>query len=492
MTVYNGVMMQYFHWYTAADGSLWRRLKEEAPSLAEAGVTSVWLPPAYKGAGGANDTGYGVYDLFDLGEFDQKGSVRTKYGTRDEYLQAVKAAQRAGIQVYADIVFNHKMGGDHEEEIKATPYNPENRTEPIGQQQTIKAWTHFTFPGRNRRYSELHWHWWHFNAVDTNSMAGDANAVYLFEGKKFHDDVDREKGNFDYLMGCDLDVSSPDVIKELMYWGEWYLDATGVDGFRFDAVKHVRAGFFLEWLTHLQEYAGRKLFAVGEYWSSVDAALERFMDETDYNIMLFDAGLHYSFAEAGRHKKEYDLSTIFDNSLVRDHPMIAVTLVSNHDTQPLQAMESVVEAWFKPLAYALILLRRDGYPCIFAADYHGAEYRGTGRDGREYDIVIPSHKWMIDRFLDARAAYAFGDQHDYFDDPHCIGWTRTGDPEHPGGLAVLLSNDKEGVKRMKTSVPNAAYYDHTEHIDSPVVTDGEGWGEFRCPGESVSVWVPRK
>jgi alpha-amylase len=50
-------------------------------------------------------------------------------------------------------------------------------------------------------------------------------------------------------------------------------------------------------------------------------------------------------------------------------------MVSNHDTQPLQSLESVVEAWFKPLAYALILLRKDGYPCVFAADYYGAEYK---------------------------------------------------------------------------------------------------------------------
>jgi len=122
MTEYNGVMMQYFHWHTPADGSLWRRLADEAPALARAGITSVWLPPAYKGAAGPQDTGYGVYDLFDLGEFDQKGAVRTKYGTREEYIRAIKAAQAAGLHVYADIVLNHKLGGDAQEECRATPY----------------------------------------------------------------------------------------------------------------------------------------------------------------------------------------------------------------------------------------------------------------------------------------------------------------------------------------------------------------------------------
>ena len=49
------------------------------------GITDVWLPPAYKAASGKQDAGYGVYDLYDLGEFDQKGSIETKYGTKDEY-----------------------------------------------------------------------------------------------------------------------------------------------------------------------------------------------------------------------------------------------------------------------------------------------------------------------------------------------------------------------------------------------------------------------
>ncbi len=72
MNEFNGVMIQYFHWYTAADGSLWKQLENNASALAEAGITSVWLPPAYKGSAGGSDVGYGVYDLFDLGEFDKE------------------------------------------------------------------------------------------------------------------------------------------------------------------------------------------------------------------------------------------------------------------------------------------------------------------------------------------------------------------------------------------------------------------------------------
>lgn len=491
MSNLNGVMMQYFHWYIPADGNLWKEFESKAPELAEAGITSVWLPPAYKGTGGGYDVGYGVYDIYDLGEFDQKGSVRTKYGTKDEYVRAVKAAKQAGLEVYADVVFNHKLGGDGEEEAIATPFSRDDRHTPIGEPQTIKSWTYFNFPGRQGKYSDLEWHWWHFTAVDYNANNPEFEAVYLFEGKGFDLQVDLEKGSFDYLMGCDLDVQHPEVQAELKQWGEWYVDTVPIDGVRFDAVKHVEAGFFPDWLNHVRAHADRRIFAVGEYWSYEVEALHHFIDVTGGDVALFDAPLHLNFAEASKAGNGYDLRTIFDNTLVQNEPTLAVTIVANHDTQPLQALESVVEPWFKPLAYALILLRRDGYPCIFYADYFGAHYQDRADDGNEYEIWMDSHRWLIDKFLWARQTYAYGDQYDYFDHANTIGWTRTGNAEHPGGMAVVLSNGGEGTKRMEVGSPHQTYFDITEHCPLPVTTNQEGWADFACAAGSVSVWVPQ-
>jgi alpha-amylase len=485
----NGVMMQYFHWYIPDDGSLWRQVAEEASELVKAGITSLWLPPAYKGTGGGMDVGYGVYDLFDLGEFDQKGSVRTKYGTKDEYVKAIQVAQKAGMRVYADVVFNHKMGADAAEEVEATPFDMNDRNAPIGEYQTIKAWTNFTFPGRSGKYSKMEWHWWHFDAIDQNDYNQGESAVYLLKGKSFDDNVDLENGNFDYLMGCDLDMENPEVVGELNYWGEWHNDLTHADGYRFDAVKHVSAEFFQAWLEHVRDHAKRDIFAVGEYWSYEVEALNNFIATTDGKVNLFDAPLHYNFHVASQEGESYDLRQIFDNTLVQQQPTLAVTLVDNHDSQPLQSLESIVEAWFKPLAYALILLREAGYPCIFYADYYGAHYKDMGKDGNEYDIWIDSHRSLIDKFLAARQAYGYGEQYDYFDHPSTIGWTRQGDAEHPGGLAVVLSNGEGGSKRMEVGQPNATYIDITEHIKEPVTTDDAGWGEFSTQGGSVSVWV---
>lgn len=128
----NGTMMQYFHWYVPNDGALWTQVESNAPALAENGFTALWLPPAYKGAGGSNDVGYGVYDMYDLGEFDQKGSVRTKYGTKAQYISAINAAHNNNIQIYGDVVFNHRGGADGKSWVDTKRVDWDNRNIELG------------------------------------------------------------------------------------------------------------------------------------------------------------------------------------------------------------------------------------------------------------------------------------------------------------------------------------------------------------------------
>jgi alpha-amylase len=481
----NGTMMQYFHWYLADDGRHWSIVADRAKELAQSGFTAMWLPPAYKGIGGGSDVGYGVYDIFDLGEFDQKGSVRTKYGTKDQYVAAVKALQASGIQVYADTVLNHRMGADATETPKATPFAQDDRNNPKGGLQEVKTYTHFQFPGRKGQHSTFEWHWYHFDGVDYNAYApDDRGTVYLFEGKQFDGGVSGEKGSFAYLMGCDIDCQNEWVQGELIFWGKWYLDTIGVDGFRLDAIKHIGSWFFPLWLDALEKHAGKDLFTVGEYWQNNLEALQGYISAVGGRMSVFDVPLHYNFHAASKAFSGYDMRQILDGTLMKSDPMHAVTFVENHDSQPMQALESVVEPWFKPLAYALILLRAEGYPCVFYADYYGADY-----DDRGYHISMPSHRWLIDKFLKVRQEIAYGPQYDYFDHPNTIGWTRLGDDQHPKAMAVLLSNGRDGNKWMEVGAKNATFRDVTEHFKTPVKSNKDGWAQFFCQGGSVSVWV---
>ena len=173
-----------------------------------------------------------------------------------------------------------------------------------------------------------------------------------------------------------------------------------------------------------------------------------------------------------------------DGSLVKSNPVKAVTFVDNHDTQPGQSLESFVEDWFKPMAYALILLREGGYPCVFYGDYKGIPHD-----------KIKSKKQMLDKLMKLRKTKAYGVQHDYFDDPDCIGWTREGDADHKdSGLAVVISDGKGGTKRMYIGqqYAGAHFSDVMGNAKYNIKIDDDGCGNFYVNRGAVSVWVRKE
>ena len=480
----NGLMMEYFEWNLPDDGSLWKAVAADAAKLKTAGVTAVWLPPAYKGAAGSEDTGYSVYDLYDLGEFKQKGTVRTKYGTKKEYLEAIKALQAKGINVYADIVLNHKMGADAVEEVEAAEFNNQNRYQMIGDTRTIGAWTKFTFPGRKGKYSKFTWNWKHFDGIDWD-QDNLKQSLFKFAGKEWNEGVDSSaNGNYDYLMGADIDFNNREVYEELLAWGKWYIETTGVDGLRLDAVKHIPAAFYRDWLFSLREELHKELFTVGEYWHWNRNLLEKYLEDIKTPASLFDVPLHFSLHNCSKAHGNFDLRRIFEGSLVQSSPLSAVTFVDNHDSQPGGALESWVEDWFKPMAYAIILLRAQGYPCVFYGDYKGIPHD-----------KIKSKKTMLDKLMKVRRTKAYGPQHDYIDDPNCIGWTREGDAEHKdSGCAVVISDGTGGTKHMYIGrqFAGAHFSDIMGNAKYNIKIDDEGFGDFYVNRDAVAVWVRKE
>ncbi len=475
----NETMMQYFEWYLPNDGLWWKRCAAKAENLRDLGITQVWLPPAYKGTSQA-DVGYGVYDMYDLGEFNQKGTVRTKYGTKEEYLEAIRAFQEAGIAVFADIVLNHRMGGDETEEVKAVSDSPEDRNQQIGGEQTVKVWSKFTFPGRAGKYSTFTWDHTHFTGTDWDESSKVSDRIFRFTGKTWSPEVDPEKGNFDYLMGMNVDMENPVVVQETKNWLNWYVRETGIDGLRLDAVKHIDFDFYRELLQSIRSSTGKPYPAVGEYWSGDIERLLHYLDMVENEMSLFDVALHYNFFHASEADSSYSMKTIFDGTLVKERPSLAVTFVDNHDTQYGQSLQSFVEDWFKQPAYAMILLRRDGIPCVFYEDYYGNPAQDRP--------LVPN----LGKLIKLRKSYAYGEQEDYLDDDHIIGWVRRGDAEHANsGMAVVLSNADGGSKRMYMGPAFAGmeFYDALGYCPDRVFVDEDGYGTFSTDAKSVSVWV---
>ena len=304
-------MYQAFTWTSGKSGSFWKDLGERAERLEHAGFTLVWLPPPCKGAGGAEDVGYALYDLYDLGEFEQKGSTATRWGTRQQLEACTAKLREAGIMPLADIVLNHRMGADETERFHVVAVSNEDRGELVGEPFEIEAYTKWTFPGRGGTHSEFGWRWEHLTAIDQPASTEDEEAgdtkLYRVAAKDFAQDVGIEHGNYDFLMGCDIDLTREDVREELYRWGRWLIETSGVEGFRIDAAKHMSAGFIRDWLSRLREDTGRDLFSVCEFAIGELGPVTTFLDRTGGSTHVFDHILHFSFGEASRDREGFDL-----------------------------------------------------------------------------------------------------------------------------------------------------------------------------------------
>lgn len=408
------LMVQGFEWYLPYDGNHWQNLMSKITLWQHLGVTGIWLPPAYKGHRGIEDSGYGVYDMYDLGEFKQKGSIKTKYGSKDEFLQLVDYCNQKGIRIYHDIVFNHRLGADDFENISVYEVNTDNRDEVL-RELKLDVWSKFTFLGRNNTYSSFNWNASHFKGSDAYDK------IFLFKGKKWDQDVSLEYNNYDYLMGLDVDFNNEEVKQELFDWSKWYITLTKAKGIRLDAIKHIQAKFFNDWIPFVKRLGVEDI--VGEYWSGYDGELLGYLKLVEDQMKLFDVSLHYNLYDASLYE-DYDLRTIFDNTLLQQRPELAVTFVDNHDTQLGQALESFIKPWFKPMAYALLLLRPYGTPCVFYVDLEELPF--------------------VKEFMSYRKKYVTNEIEDYFLHPNCIGWIC-------GDLLVVMSNKGKATMEFKVT-----------------------------------------
>ncbi|WP_278352986.1 alpha-amylase [Chryseobacterium gleum] len=489
----NGVMIQFFHWYHP--GNLWNEFAEKAEYLKDLGFTAVWFPPANKCSLNMEGRGYDVYDLYDLGEFDQKGSIPTRYGTKAEYLMAIEKAHELGMSVYADIVLNHRMGGDEEEKMVVHQLNEENRNERISENMEVSAYTKFTFPGRKGVYSDFIWDYHCFSGIDYVIREGEEmKGVFKIHneyGEEWTDAVSHQFGNYDYLMGADIEYRNPYVVQEMKNWIRWYMETTKVDGIRLDALKHISSDFLKDWTQYIKTEINPECHILGEFWKDEAEKIEYFSDQMTGLISCFDAPLHYNFFRASDEGKNYDLSGILKGSFLEKKPVFSVSFVENHDTQQLQALESAVKDWFKPLAYAIILLTDEAYPCVFYPDLFGAEYIDIKED-QEVHIIMPKVE-ELPGLLEARKLFAYGKQIDYFDHPNCIAFVRTGDEKHPG-CVVIMSNSEEGYKEIELGKEHtdSVYIDFLKNRHEEIAADQNGKAVFRVNSGSVSVWVKKQ
>lgn len=169
-----------------------------------------------------------------------------------------------------DAVLNHKMAGDKKEKCLAVEEDPNDRTKDLTEPYEIEAWLGFDFPGRGEANSKVKYHWYHFSGTDYNA-ANSKTAIYRItgNGKYWSPGVDRERGDYDCLMGCDLDYAHPEVQDDVKNWGGWIGKEVPLRGIRFDAIKHFSKDFLKQFIQQIDKDFGDGWFFVGEVCSTL-------------------------------------------------------------------------------------------------------------------------------------------------------------------------------------------------------------------------------
>ena len=113
----NDVMMQAFYWNVPVDetnknGFWYDTLSAKIPAMKTAGIRALWMPPPSKGNFGISDMGYGLFDHYDLGQYNQKGTTQTRFGSKTELANLISTAHSISggapyMDVYADVLLNH-------------------------------------------------------------------------------------------------------------------------------------------------------------------------------------------------------------------------------------------------------------------------------------------------------------------------------------------------------------------------------------------------
>ncbi|KAK3705252.1 hypothetical protein LTR37_013413 [Vermiconidia calcicola] len=591
----NPTLFQSFEWHTPStppaphethcSTSHYNRLTRLLPTLADLGTTSVWLPPGCK-ANSPEGNGYDIYDIWDLGEFQQKVVRSTKWGSKEELDGLITKARECGLELIWDAVLSHKTAGDRTDECWAVEVDKADRRVEICPPKKIEAWLRFDFPGRDQKgmkYSSMKWEAKHFNGTDWDQRA-EKHAIYKIiddpatyprpdpqpptatsgntlasprssrfssflqrftsseralkqqarrpqdqakvthpkrPGKGWAEDVDGEHGNNDYLLFSNIDYAHPEVREDILNWGKWMVEDTGIEGFRLDAAQHISYGFIKEWIRKTNaakmEKTGREAFFVGEIWTGEVPRITKWIDSVQDpssrpNVRAFDAPLLYKFSHLSesirqcratkgvrskataesKHTKtppEPDLRTLLRNTLLEQRPGSAVTVVTNHDTQPGQASYTPMTAQLKPLFYAFTLLREAGLPCVFWGDLYGTH----GPHAEEAVGLGEGSRSLLAELMMCRKLFAYGEQRDYFDSSSCIGWTRAGTDNRYAGCAMVLSIDMQSkglsVKKMKIGRPGEVWRDVLQNVRDETCIDEEGYGAFLAGSMGVSVFV---
>jgi glycosidase len=242
----------------------WRTIEDRQADVFYTGYGALWLPPPQRADTGGFSVGYDLFDRFDLG----KPRNETLYGTENGLKSLVKAAHKASVNVYTDLIWNHNgFGSSSDANFVALGGYP-----GFVMTQPGDPWGDFHDPSINfdnnpveGRLAGLYDIAQEKNYQFIRQPVAVGNPSNIPAGTKYNKPdpnnarfyTDRDLGGttvFDPALNqhvtlYDFNATTPlsgDPVAEnatglLMRNARWMVQEIGVDGFRTDAVKHMPA-----------------------------------------------------------------------------------------------------------------------------------------------------------------------------------------------------------------------------------------------------------
>src|SRR6202140_5161970 len=283
----------------------WDQVAKQADELRQAGFTAVWLPPLLKTSDGdkPGSDGYGPFDDYDIGSKNQKGSVRTRFGSREQLQRCVAILRANGLDVYLDMV-EHQRVGD------ITPFV-------------------FRYPGAN-------------GTPDAGRFPKNPS--------NFIPQVPRDPNlggpvADDFAFGRELapiNARPPRyVFDNLVAAGDWLTRALVAQGYRVDDVKGLSTDFLHPFLNS-KAVAGK--FAVGEFFDGNPTLVNQWIFNPKGMAgrpNAFDFPLKFILNNMCNNPGRFDMADLDHAGLTGISPMNAVTFVENHDTD-LEGSQRIV------------------------------------------------------------------------------------------------------------------------------------------------------
>lgn len=431
----------------------WDHLAKQAHSLAEAGFTAIWLPPVTKAQQGIGEAalGYSVFDDYDIGSRNQKGTTPTRYGNREQLTRCAAMLRANGIDIYVDLQLNHRKDGAGPDGM-TFEYPDAFGNKTGGRFPKNKQCFHSRYPA---------------NPVPKNfrpEIPQDPNVPdgigELQEGSKVYFGPDL----------APINGKPPGYVRNgLIDNVNWLTRALDVQGYRLDHVQGISTVFLLD-LLNQGPVQGK--FAVGEYWDGVVSHITDWIGSPQWmgsRSSAFDFPLYFKLL-AMSNDPSFSMASLDRAGLAGVDPFHAVTFVENHDTESRRDLvPKNIQPEDKPLAYAYILTS-EGLPCVFYKDYSTDE----GCLGDKLQAVIVNLMWIHQNIAEGPSQQRWMDGGVYV-------FERLGG-DH---LLVALNKDKAASRTISNIAtgfgPQAILHDYTGHAGNVVVgADGH-----------VTITIPR-